>query len=66
MLGGGLPDAPQYRFRSDLSFTDSSAALTLFKNLGGTRKKKSYSRREIIPMNKMWIVLHVGHPTISQ
>lgn len=61
MLGAGLPDAPQYRFRSDLSFTERLAALTLSKNLGGTGRKKSYSRREII--NTMRIVLHVGHST---
>ena len=61
MLGAGLPDAPQYRFRSNPSFTESLAALTLSKNLGGTRRKKSYSRREII--NTMRLVLHVGLST---
>ena len=38
MLGAGSPEAPQYRFKFDLSLTNCSP-LTLLKNLGGTIRK---------------------------
>ena len=41
MLGAGSPDAPQYRFRSDLSVTEWSR-ITLLKSVGGTKKRKNH------------------------
>lgn len=35
MLGSGSPDAPQWRFKFNLSLTNC-LSLTLLKNLGGT------------------------------
>ena len=57
MRGTGLPDAPQYRFRSDLSLTEWSP-LTLLKSVGETKSKK---RKNHV---KEWDVctLRICHP----
>ena len=54
MLGAGSPDAPQYRFRSDLSLTDWSP-VTLLKSLAGTRAETSHIQDENVKENSFWV-----------